>query len=61
MRNLSEYPVTIGEIEECLLSLAKELECATPMRCGDMRPELLRAAAEIVVRAGPAATAVNET
>jgi hypothetical protein len=49
MRNLLVYPITIIEIEECLLRLSDEINAEE--RIGDMRPLLLREAAKIVVRA----------
>lgn len=50
MRNLKERPVTISEIERCLLDFADEIE--QQRMGGDMRPELLRTAAKLVVFAG---------
>lgn len=46
MRNLSEFPVTHKEIEDLLIKLSEEFN--TEMRMGDMRPMLLRKAAQIV-------------
>ena len=54
VRNLKQHPPTIAEIEECLHALADqiELDAAQTMRCGDIRPYLLRCAAKVVLRAG---------
>ena len=46
MRNLAQYPVTTAEILECLRTLFEEI--SAEKRPGDMRPLLLRKAAEIV-------------
>jgi hypothetical protein len=50
MRNLAKYPITLDEIEACLLRLVVELD--EPERIGDMTPLLLREAATIVRRTG---------
>lgn len=50
MRDLRRYPVTIGEIEACLLQLSDEINSQELI--GDMRPILLRTAAKIVCRSG---------
>lgn len=54
MRNLRRWPITLVEIEDCLLQLADEIgeKDAEEQRFGDMRPLLLRAAAKIVKRTG---------
>ena len=44
MRNLAQYPITDDEIIECLSDLANEI--LSEKIPGDMRPALLRAAAE---------------
>jgi hypothetical protein len=49
MRDLRRFPVTVGEIERCLLEIAEGLPAD---QIGDMRPLLLRTAAKIVVRSG---------
>lgn len=46
MRNLLQYPITHEEIMECLTSMADQIAAEEPMRFGDMRPLLLKAAAE---------------
>ena len=46
MRDLKRYPVTVPEIEECLLKLSEEL--AAEELDGDMRPLLLRTAALMI-------------
>lgn len=50
MRNLAKYPITLTEIEDTLLEMAKEE--ADSERVGNMRPLLLEAAAKIVRRTG---------
>ena len=46
MRSLQTYPITLDEIERCLLTLADSIFAEG--RRGDMRPTLLREAARIV-------------
>jgi hypothetical protein len=48
MRNIVEYPITTKEIVDCLLLLAKELNAEGAV--GDMRPLLLKMAAERVMK-----------
>jgi hypothetical protein len=50
MRNLARHPITLDEIERCLLQLSEELSDSGLI--GDMRPLLLREAATIVRRTG---------
>lgn len=50
MRNLAEYPMTRQEIVECLDRLGREF--AAELRCGDMRPVLLEAAARLIEKGG---------
>lgn len=47
---MTRYPITIGEIEDCLRQLAKEINDVK--RIGGMRPLLLEAAAKIVGQVG---------
>jgi hypothetical protein len=58
MRDLRTYPVTLDEIEQCLLRLATEF--AAEGRRGDMRPTLLRRAAKIVAASGVTLTTPKE-
>lgn len=60
MRNLRKYPVTSREIEDCLENLADELSTGDDLRCGDMRPMLLKIAAKIVRRSAFTQEALNE-
>lgn len=60
MRNLAEYPITVGEIKECLEKLADDLAYEKTGLIGDTRPLLLRTAAKIVFRTGFAANALKE-
>lgn len=60
MRNLKAYPVTSREIEDCLTNLSEELSTGDDLRCGDMRPLLLRMAAKIVRRSAFTQEALNE-
>jgi hypothetical protein len=48
MRDLHRYPITLEEIERCLLTLSDEINKEEAM--GDMRPLLLKTAAMIVSR-----------
>jgi hypothetical protein len=58
MRNLKAYPITLDEIEQCLLCLAEEL--SKDELVGDMRPLLLQKAAEIVGKCAVAAEAIEK-
>jgi hypothetical protein len=58
MRNLKAYPITLDEIEQCLLCLADEL--SKDESIGDMRPLLLRTAAEIIGKCTVAAEAIKQ-
>jgi hypothetical protein len=46
MRNLIEYPITPEEIQERLLELANDI--TKEERIGDIRPLILKTAAEVV-------------
>lgn len=48
MRNLTEHPITLHEIEKCLEQLADEIDRYQSI--GDMRPLLLKTAANIIRR-----------
>lgn len=50
MRDTRAYPITLEEIERCLVALADTLRAEG--RRGDMRPTLLREAAKIVAASG---------
>ena len=58
MRNLVEYPITIGEICQCLDRLSDEIN--KEERIGDMRPLLLQEASRIILRAGFATSGVMQ-
>jgi hypothetical protein len=58
MRNLKAYPITLDEIEQCLLCFAEEL--SKDELIGDMRPLLLQTAAEIVGKCAVAAEAIEK-
>ena len=49
MRNLDQYPITVSEIRNTLRSMADQIE--KEERIGDLRPLILRTAANIVLRA----------
>lgn len=50
MRNLKQYPITVKEITDCLITFHDEIN--KQEACGDMRPILLEAAINIITRAG---------
>lgn len=50
MRNLAEFPITTEEIIACLEDVAKDLSYERTQLVGDLRPELLKRAIDIVSR-----------